>query len=314
MNFNMGKNSNLHKAKKERNDEFYTQLTDIEKEIQHYNLDGMKIYCNCDDYRISNFVKYFKDNFDSLKISHLTASNYDNGLGAYRYNFDGVNETITNLQGNGDFRSEECIALLKEADVVITNPPFSLFREYVAQLMEYNKKFLIIGNMNAVNYLCPLVKENKLWYGQSISSGDRAFYVPDNYELNAATCGIDKDGKRFIRVKGVRWFTNIDNSKRHEPLDLFKKYSAEEYPKYDNYDAINCDKTSDIPMDYDGVIGAPITFLDKYCPEQFEIIGITYSTDRNEDIEKIRTDAKHRHVGIINGKEKYPRILIRRKK
>ena len=288
-------NRNLHKARKARNDEFYTQYEDIEKEIQNYNLEGKKIYCNCDDYRYSNFVKYFKDNFNELKIAYLTASNYDNGECAYKYEYDGVEEKITALKGNGDFRSEECIELLKEADVIITNPPFSQFREYIAQLMEYNKKFLIIGNMNAINYICPLVKENKLWLGMNYCKE----FIQPNGEI-----------KNF---GNICWFTNISNKKRNTPLVLYKKYSEEEYPKYDNYDAIECCKVADIPIGYYGVIGVPISFLDKYCPEQFDIIGITYSTDRNEDIEKIRTDAKHRHGGIINGKEKYPRILIREK-
>ena len=291
----MRNNINLNKAKKARADEFYTQYEDIEKEIQNYNLEGKKIYLNCDDYRYSNFVKYFKDNFNKLKISYLTASNYDNGECAYKYEYDGVEEKITALKGNGDFRSDECVELLKEADVVITNPPFSLFREYVALLMKYDKKFLVIGNMNAVNYLCPLIKENKLWLGMNYC---KEFIQPDG---------------TYKSFGNICWFTNISNKKRNKPIGLHKKYSAEEYPKYDNYDAIECGKTADIPMDYYGVIGVPISFLDKYCPEQFDIIGITYSTDRNEDIEKIRTDAKHRHVGIINGKEKYPRILIRAK-
>ena len=291
----MRNNSNLHKAKKARNDEFYTQYEDIEKEIQNYNLEGKKIYCNCDDYRYSNFVKYFKDNFNRLKITYLTASNYDNGECAYKYEYDGVEEKITALKGNGDFRSEECVELLKEADVVITNPPFSLFREYVAQLMKYDKKFLIIGNMNAVTYICPLVKENKLWLGMNYC---KEFIQPDG---------------TYKSFGNICWFTNISNKKRNKSIELNKKYSEEEYKKFDNYNAINCDKVADIPKDYYGVIGVPISFLDKYFPEPFDIIGITYSTDRNEDIEKIRTDAKHRHVGIINGKEKYPRILIRAK-
>ena len=291
----MRNNSNLHKARKARNDEFYTQYSDIEKEIQNYNLEGKKIYCNCDDYRYSNFVKYFKDNFNRLKITYLTASNYDIGECAYKYEYDGVEEKITTLKGNGDFRSDECVALIKEADVVITNPPFSLFREYVALLMKYDKKFIIIGNMNAVTYICPLVKENKLWLGMNYC---KEFIQPDG---------------TYKSFGNICWFTNISNKKRNKSIELNKKYSEEEYKKFDNYNAINCDKVADIPKDYYGVIGVPISFLDKYCPEQFEIIGITYSTDRNEDIEKIRTDAKHSHVGIINGKEKYPRILIRAK-
>ena len=188
------------------------------------------------------------------------------------------------LQGDGDFRSEECIALLKQADIVITNPPFSLFREYVAQLMEYGKKFVIIGSMNAITYkeIFKLIKQDKLWLGPSISSVDREFGVPDSYPLKAAGYRIDENGKKFIRVKGVRWFTNLDTAKRHEDLILYKTYKGNEkdYPKYDNYDAIEVSKTKEIPMDYAGAMGVPITFLDKYNPEQFEILGIT--SGRNE--------------------------------
>ena len=213
---------------------------------------------------------------------------------------------VRELNGDGDFRSEECIKILKEADVVVTNPPFSLFREYVAQLIEYDKKFLIIGNVNALTYkeIFPLVRENKLWLGASIHSGDRKFGVPDSYPLNAASCGIDENGQRFIRVKGVRWFTNLDYPQRHEKLPLYKKYSPDEFPRYDNYDAINVNKTADIPYDYDGVMGVPITFMDKYNPEQFEIIGLDRYVEDNP---------KYGHRFTIGGKETYARILIRRK-
>ncbi|MGN0187275.1 MAG: adenine-specific methyltransferase EcoRI family protein [Paludibacteraceae bacterium] len=186
---------------------------------------------------------------------------------------------LTTLRGNGDFRSPECVELLKEADIVVTNPPFSLFREYVAQLIEYQKKFLIIGNVNAITYkeIFPLIKDNCLWFGASIHSGDREFQVPESYPLNAAGYRIDEQGRRYIRVKGVRWFTNLDYKKRHEDLILYKSYNPKEYPKYDNYDGINVNKTADIPCDYDGAMGVPITFLDKYNPEQFEIIGLGIS-------------------------------------
>ena len=279
----MRSNSNLHKARKARADEFYTQYEDIEKEIQNYNLEGKKIYCNCDDYRYSNFVKYLKDNFNKLKIAYLTASNYDNGECAYKYEYDGVEEKITALKGNGDFRSEECVELLKEADIVITNPPFSLFREYVALLMKYDKKFLIIGNDNARTYkeIFPLIKENKLWTGINHC---KEFIQPDGTE------------KKFGNIS---WFTNIEHNRRNTPLDLYKKYNPVEYPKYDNYDAINCGKTVDIPMDYDGVIGVPISFFDKYCPEQFEIVSSRVGND-GKDLS-------------INGKRTYFRILIRAK-
>ena len=205
----------------------------------------------------------------------------------------------------GDFRSDMSLALLKEADIVVTNPAFSMFREFVALLMKHKKQFLIIGNVNAITYkeIFPLIRSNELWFGPSISSGDRKFYVPDDYPLEASGCGIDKDGRRFIRVKGVRWFTNIDHAKRHQmlPLNLDCVYEGHEdkYPKYDNYDAINVDKTAEIPCDYEGVMGVPITFLDKYCPDQFEIVKFRKGND-NKDLS-------------INGKCPYFRILIRKK-
>ena len=208
---------------------------------------------------------------------------------------------LTLLDGDGDFRSPECVELLKEADVVVTNPPFSLFREYVAQLVEHGKKFLIIGNVNAITYkeIFPLIKENKLWLGYSIHSGDREFRVPDDYPLEAAGHRVDEQGRKYIRVKGVRWFTNMDFVERHVDLDLWKRYTPEEYPRYDNYDAINVDVTAEIPEDHFGVMGVPITFLDKYNPEQFEIIRFRKGND-DKDL-------------CINGKCPYFRILIRRR-
>ena len=208
------------------------------------------------------------------------------------------------LKGDGDFRSEESIALLKQADIVVTNPPFSLFREYVAQLIQYDKKFIILGNLNAITYkeIFPLIKKNKLWFGPSIHSGDREFGVPDNYPLKAAGYRIDKNGRKFIRVKGIRWFTNLDYNERHEDLILYKTYNPEDYPKYDNYDAINVDKTKEIPMDYQGAMGVPITFLDKYNPDQFEIIGI----DRY-----VKDNPNFGRRFKIQGREIYARILIK---
>lgn len=210
---------------------------------------------------------------------------------------------LTRLEGNGDFRSPECIELLKEADIVVTNPPFSLFREYLALLVGYEKEFLILGNVNAITYkeVFTLIKSNNLWLGPSITSGDREFQVPEYYPLNAATTRIDASGNRYIRVKGVRWFTNIDHKKRHEPLDFYKHYKPEEYPKYDNYDVIEVSKTADIPMDYDGIMGVPITFMDKYCPEQFEILGLDNHIRQNSG------------CNSINGQKIYRRIIIRRR-
>ncbi len=281
-----------------KKDEFYTQLPDIERELKHYkhHFKGKVVYCNCDDPRVSNFFHFFSYNFEKLGLKRLIATCYKNAdvdifsrseaekavmleyTGDRNGNFvpDPEEIGITPLQGDGDFRSLECIELLKQADIVVTNPPFSLFREYVAQLMEYEKKFLIIGNVNATTYkeIFPLIQQNKLWIGPSIRSGDREFEVPADYPLHAAGYRIDADGNKFIRVKGIRWFTNLDFRERHEDLILYKTYCPEEYPHYDNYDAINVGVTKEIPMDYDGVIGVPITFLDKYSPNQFDIVGI----------------------------------------
>ena len=383
-------NKNLHAAKKAKKDEFYTQLTDIERELQHYwpHFRGKVVLCNCDDPYESNFFKYFALRFNQLGLKKLICTCYDGSpvVGtelqlpfewgdeaqsdnsqaaetiplygskrAYKVEITQVDDrngdgavdlcdvqellkndrnAISTLKQHGDFRSQECIELLRQADIVVTNPPFSLFREYLAQLVEYDKKFLIIGNVNAVTYkeVFPLIKENRLWFGPSISSGDRKFNVPDDYPLNAAGCGIDPDGRRYIRVKGIRWFTNLDHKKRHEMLDLVCRYSPEEYPKYDNYDAINVDRTSDIPYDYDGVMGVPITFLDKYNPEQFEIVEFRKGQDGKDLVYSklagggqsatlLQNTRPSMPIGglmnnpkdtVVNGKSKYARILIRR--
>lgn len=319
-------NRDLNKAAKAKKDEFYTQLSDIDKELKHYK-DYFKdkvVYCNCDDPRVSNFFHSFSYNFEHLGLKKLIATCYknqnvdlfsqnDSEKAIYlEYEGDKNGNKVPDLEeigikilkGDGDFRSSECIELLKQSDIIVTNPPFSLFREYVAQLIDYNKKFLIIGNVNAITYkeIFRLIKNNKLWLGASIHSGDREFGVPDNYPLNAAGYRIDHEGKKFIRVKGVRWFTNLDYRERHEDIILVKKYNPEEFPKYDNYDAINVDKTKDIPIDYEGVMGVPITFMDKYNPEQFEILGNEYDLN----IDKGR--------GYINGNRMYGRIFIRNKR
>ena len=277
---------------------------------------GKTVLCNCDDPFESNFCKFFLRNFNYLGLKRLICTSYSTSpfIGQQLTLFDGADEPVVRghgyvmdvkevpmangrgvsdedidallkskkrgvkkLKGDGDFRSEECIDYLKQADVVVTNPPFSLFREYVAQIMVYQKDFLIIGNVNAITYkdIFPLIKNNKLWLGASIHSGDRKFYVPNDYPLRAAGCGVEDDGRKYIRVKGVRWFTNLDYAMRHEELVLYKRYygNEEEYPKYDNYDAINVDKTADIPCDYFENLGVPLTYLDKYNPSQFEIVG-----------------------------------------
>ena len=317
-------NSALTKANKAKNDEFYTQLADIENELQHYkeHFSGKTVLCNCDDPRVSNFFHYFSYKFEDLGLKRLITTCYKNQERDFfsknecdqavylEYEGDKNGNHIPDaeeigvkpLKGDGDFRSEEFIELLKQADIVVTNPPFSLFREFMAQIEELDKKFLIIGNINAITYkdCFQLIKDNKLWMGASIHSGDREFGVPKDYPLIAAGSRVDGDGNKYIRVKGVRWFTNMDYKERHEDLVLYKHYTPEEFPKYDNYDAINVDKTADIPCDYDGVMGVPITFLDKYNPEQFEIIKFRKGND-DKDL-------------CVNGKFPYFRILIRRKR
>ena len=312
-------NKNLNKANKAKKDEFYTQLSDIEKELGHYkeHFKDKIVFCNCDDPEESNFWRYFSLNFEFLKLKKLIATHFGNGKPSYKLeivkdiNKDGKINKLdivrTPLKQNGDFRSPECTEILKEANIVVTNPPFSLFREYVAQLMEYNKKFIIIGNINALSYkdIFKLIKENKIWLGHSIHSGDREFRVPKDYPLNAVGNRIDKNGNKYLRIKGVRWFTNLDYKERYEDLILYKKYNEIEYSKYDNYDAINVDVTKDIPIDYKGAIGVPVTFLDKYNPEQFEILGQMATT---------KVDEFNYGYPYIDGKKKYARIIIRNKK
>ena len=295
-------NENLHKAKTAKKDEFYTQLTDIEKELRHYKLHfkDKVVLCNCDDPRVSNFFHYFSHNFEQLGLKKLIATCYKNqDMDLFSENKsekaiyleytgdkngnkvpDPEEIGIVNLNGDGDFRSSECIELLKQADIVVTNPPFSLFREYVAQLIEYDKKFIIVGHQNATKYkeIFKLIKENKLWLGYGFAGG-AAHFINKHYE-DYATAGDHKEG--MIRVSGVIWLTNLDISKRHEDLILFKQYNPENYPKYDNYDAIEVSKTNEIPMDYTSIMGVPITFLEKYNPDQFEILGMTSGRDEFE--------------------------------
>lgn len=331
----MAKNENLHKAKKAKADEFYTQLSDIENECKHYkeHFKGKTILCNCDDPRVSNFFFYFSQNFEYLGLKKLIATCYksrDINLFSegkaekavyivYEGDKNGNHKVedseldIKELQYDGDFRSDECKELLKEADIVVTNPPFSLFREYVAQLIEYDKKFLIIGHQNAIKYkeIFRLLKENKIWLGYGFKGG--AGHFISKYQ-DIATAGDHREG--MIRVSGVTWFTNLEHDKRHEKLILYKEYNPEEnpeeYPKYDNYDAIEVSKTKDIPMNYDGVMGVPITFMDKYNPEQFEII---WTTDRGGDgmLEHLKLPHSRYDAPVVAGKGLYSRIFIRKK-
>jgi hypothetical protein len=355
-------NKNLNAAKTAKKDEFYTQMSDIERELQHYwqHFRGKTILCNCDDPYESNFFKYFALRFNQLGLKKLICTCYNGSPVqgdelmidwgdfteepkkiAYKVeitevrdlNGDGAvdlsdvqyllknDKNVLSILKTGDFRDPECIELLKEADVVVTNPPFSLFREYVAQLMEYDKKFLIIGHQNAITYkeFFPLIRDNKVWLGYGFKGGAAHFTSP--YE-DKATAGDHREN--MIRVSGVSWFTNLEHNKRHEELDLVCRYSPEEYPTYENYDAIEVKKTSDIPCDYEGKMGVPITFLDKYCPEQFEIIGQTQG-DSGKELglkpfdRKLKALNKSLRDGQLfymdNGypQKPYARILIRNK-
>ena len=300
----MKANQNLTKAKAAKKDEFYTQLTDIEKELQHYkkHFKGKAVFCNCDDPKESNFWKYFEDNFEFLGLRSLVSTHYSLQGPSYKITRDSKACVISSLEDNGDFRSEECVALLKQADIVVTNPPFSLFRDYVAQLVDHGKKFLIVGHQNAITYreCFKIIKENKMWLGFGFRGG-AAHFINKHYK-DYASASDHKDG--MIRVSGVQWFTNLDHDKRHEDLLLDKKYTPKEYPKYDNYDAINVDKTKDIPIDYEGVMGVPITFLDKFNPNQFEIIGQMVTT---------KVDEFNYGYPYVKGKKIYARILIKRR-
>jgi hypothetical protein len=362
------RNRMLGAARNAKQDEFYTQLSDIENELRHYrpHLRGKTVLCNCDDPYESNFFKFFALNFNALGLGKLIATSFmkspiaggylplldieglkpggkepyaieinevpdANGDGAtdlsdveYLLRHDAnISKTLTGdgTHAAGDFRSAECVEYLKQADVVITNPPFSLFREYVAQLVEYRKKFLIIGNVNAVTYkeIFTLFENNEIWLGESIHSGDREFRVPDHYPLDAAGYRVDRDGVKYIRVKGVRWFTNMDIPQRHQEIPLFKRYNAAEYPTYVNMNAIEVSKTAEIPCDYDGLMGVPITFLDRYNPDQFEILGSsrTLGTPMSEVAAKGTYQQGGPRFYLDNGdgtyRRQYDRIVIRKK-
>ncbi len=343
----MAKNANnrdFRDARQAKKDEFYTQLSDIEKELVHYSAHfrGKVVYLNCDDPRVSNFFQYFATNFEKLGLKKLIATCYmssdpnrfSSGESANAVwleytgpkSRDGALDVdaigVRPLEGDGDFRSEECVALLRQADVVVTNPPFSLFREYVAQLFEYEKKFIILGNMNALTYkeIFPLFQRNKLWYGPSIRSGDREFRVPDDYALEAAGTRVDEQGNRYIRVKGVRWFTNMDYPSRNKDLELTRRYGDSDYPRYANFDAIEVSRTAEIPSDYEGLMGVPITFMDKYNPEQFEILGSSMTMGRpmSDVAEKgsYQQGGPRFYLAVGNGRFRrmYDRIVIRNKR
>lgn len=324
----MAKNSNLRSAKANKNDEFYTQLSDVEKEMKYYRgfFKGKKVLCNCNDDQWSAFFKYFSLNFGFLGLKKLTCVSYNEGGHGKKYVFEGdVNGnrkvdqeeiTITELKGCGDFSDEEGIAELQDCDVVVTNPPFSLFRDFVALLMKYNKKFIIIGNSNAVTYkeIFPLIKENKMWVGVNFFCGKMPYFrVPKEFVTENDRVIVEEDGTILKQVNSIAWFTNVEHAKRNEVLELTKTYSNEYYPKYDNYDAIEVSKTVNIPMDYDGVMGVPITFLDKYNPNQFEIVDAR-EVALNDKQKNKKTYLIKDADGAINGKPTYARICVRHKK
>jgi len=337
-------NKNLHKASQAKKDEFYTQLVDIEKELKHYKdqFRGKVVYCNCDDPYESNFFKYFASNFNALGLKKLITTSYSGSpivggqlplfqvagskgkqpfkieikevpdtdkdgainLDDVKYLLKHDKNTATPLKGSGDFRSDECIELLKQADIVVTNPPFSLFREYVAQLVKYEKKFLILGQQGAIIYkeFIPLIKENKVWLGYD-NGGTKWFQVPMDYDIPTESRKKIINGVKYFSMGSVNWYTNLYVTKRHEEFTLYKKYSPKEYPKYDNYNAINVNRYIDIPMDYDGEMGVPITFLDKHNPDQFEIIGLDRYTGKNGDKDF-----------TIKGQLLFRRLLIKKRK
>ena len=332
-------NKNLQAAKVAKKDEFYTQLTDIEKELRHYkaHFHGKTVICNCDDPRVSNFYKYFRMQFEHLGLKRLICTCFKhqdvdlfsdhNSEQAVYIDYVGAEENILPLKGDGDFRSQECVELLKQADIVVTNPPFSLFREYVALLMKYEKMFLIMGDQKYMGSkeIFPLLKDNKIWLG--FHSGHTLFAVPESYEvpdfydkndkgrLSSNGYKFDENGKLWRNIGSICWFTNLDHSKRHEPLILYKKYNEDDYPKYDNFDAIDVDKANNIPEDYYGIMGVPLTYLDRFCPDQFDIIGygcgdLAKSIGITKNY-RGRTDLAFTRNGI--SKCPFARILIRRK-
>lgn len=311
-------NNLLHKAKKSKLDEFYTQYCDIESELKYYSQSfrDKVVYCNCDDPRVSNFFLYFVNNFNRLGIKKVIASCYQESdpnlfsdtesKSGFYWEYTGKSETLKKVQlkGDGDFRSQECLEILAQSDVVVTNPPFSLFREFISQLVQFNKQFLVIGNINAITYkeIFELIQEDKAWLGVNLGRGISGFIVPDYYELSGTEAYLDKDNKRIVATNNCLWLTNLNLKQRHRDIELTKTYLGNEsvYKKFDNCDGININRTKDIPKDYHGLMGVPITFLHKYNPEQFEIVRFR----KGDDGKDLR----------VNGKTPYFRILVRNKK
>lgn len=348
----MAKNGSLNRAGVAKDDEFYTTYDSIQSELNHYEnkFNGKVVFCNCDDPFESNFCKFFLRNFNYLKLKRLICTSYTGSMitGTQLSLFDNYDEPVENsygyvlditeipmkngrgvsdddirwllhqkgvvkrLKGNGDFQSEESINYLKQSDIVVTNPPFSLFRSFVKLLMDNDKKFLIIGNTNAITYkeIFPLLKENKVWLG--VQHGDMSFKVPESYPPRATRYWVDESGQKWRSMGNIEWFTNLDYEQRHEDLILYKHYISLEYPNYDNYAAINVGRVADIPMDYEGAMGVPVTFLDHYNPAQFELLGTTANGLVPDEL-KLPWPKKHNNP-FINGKSKYQRVIIKNKK
>nr|WP_298789654.1 adenine-specific methyltransferase EcoRI family protein [uncultured Allomuricauda sp.] len=331
-------NTTLQNAKKAKKDEFYTILSDIERELRHYrkHFKGKTVLCNCDDPRVSNFFHYFSYNFEKLGLKKLITTCYKNqDLDLFsthdseqaiwlEYEGDKNNNKVPDLEeigikqlkGDGDFRSSECIELLEQADIVVTNPPFSLFRDYLSQLVEYDKKFLIVGTWNAISYreVFDLIQDDKLWIGVNSNRNFSGFIVPSHYSMHGTEARIDEKGNRVVSSNNTCWYTNLDITKRHEELILYKNYDSSMYEEYDNYHAIEVGRVVDIPIDFEGVMGVPITFIDKYNPEQFEIIGSDYSVKSGQLPELIKKDWEGKiDRAYLNGKRMYARLLIKLK-
>lgn len=348
----MAKNGSLNRAGVAKDDEFYTTYDSIQAELNHYEakFSGKTVMCNCDDPFESNFCKFFLRNFNYLKLKRLICTSYTGSIitGTQLSLFDDYDEPVANFHGyvldiskvpmkngrgvsdsdiewllhqkgivkrlkdNGDFQSEESISYLKKADIVVTNPPFSKFRDFVKLIMKYNKQFLIIGNTNAITYkeIFPLLANNQIWLG--VQHGDMSFKVPDSYPPRKTRYWVDENGQKWRSMGNIEWFTNLDYQQRHEDLDLYKQYSPDEYPSYDNYDAINVGRVAEIPMDYSKAMGVPVTFLDHYNPEQFEILGVTANGLVPDDL-KLPWPKKHNNP-FINGKSLYQRVIVRNKK
>jgi len=324
----MALNKNLNQAKRNRKDEFYTRLEDIENELRHYkdHFKGKVVYCNCDDPTVSNFFKYFSLKFADFRIRKLITTCYRNqerdlfsqheSERAIMLEYDGFRDGeripnaedigVTPLEGDGDFRSPECIEILKQADIIVTNPPFSLFREYVAQLMEHGKKFILIGPWNAVTYkeIFPAIRDSKFWLGYEFVAGNAYFAVPPEADMKEFAAGVYDEKTGLVKFRNVTWFTNLDHKKRHDDMIMFRRYTPEDYPHYDNYDAIEVNEIKNIPMNWAGVMGVPITFLDQHNPDQFEILGSNRGVDQDPD-------GVYGRGSYLNGKETFKRLFVR---